>query len=67
MHNVKHTLDANNHKLVIEIDLSADAITSAPMSSTGKTKLVASTSGSIPLPPVEGKPVSFSVNVMVKA
>lgn len=65
MHNVSHAVE--NGKLIITVDLSADAIGKAPFSSTGKTKLVGSTGGSVALPPVEGKPVSFSVNVMAKA
>lgn len=66
MHNVKHTLA--NDKLVIEIELNHGALASAPLSSTGKTKLLASTGGSVALPMlIEGKQASFSINVMVKA
>jgi len=65
MHNVNHTITGD--KLVITIDLASNVIATAPMSSTGKTRLVASTSGAIPLPPVQGKTVSFSLNVMAKA
>lgn len=65
MHNVKHSITGN--ELVIVVDLTPATIASAPFSSTGKTRLVASTSGTIPLPPVDGKPVSFSINVMSKA
>jgi hypothetical protein len=65
MHNVSHQITGN--KLTIEVDLTPATMSAAPMSSTGKTKLVASTSGAVSLPPVEGKPVSFSLNVMCKA
>lgn len=64
MHNVTHTI--HEGKLLIQVDLSSTSLAGAPASASGKTKLVASTSGSIALPPVEGRPVSFSLNVMVK-
>lgn len=64
MHNVSHRVD--NGKLVIEIDVSPTALKNAPASSTGKTKLVASTSGSVAIPAPNGAPMSFSLNVMTK-
>ena len=51
-------------KLILEIDLSDDAIAAAEPSATGKTRLVASTRGAKEAPGVAG--VTFSVNVMVK-
>lgn len=64
MHNVKHEVIGD--KLVIEIELNHGALASAPLSSTGKTRLLASTSGTVALPPIENHPASFSINVMVK-
>lgn len=67
MHNVKHEIVGD--KLIIEIELNPSALAAAPMSSTGKTRLLASTAGTVALPPLpacEGKAASFSVNVMVK-
>lgn len=64
MHNTQ--FEVTGDTLVIRIDLSAAAMAAAPASSTGKTRLLASTSGTCPVANVAGKPVSFSLNVMVK-
>lgn len=65
MHNV--TFDTNTAgKLIITVDVSPAAIKIAPPSSSGKTKLVASTSGSVAISSPAGSPMSFSLNVMAK-
>jgi len=65
MHNV--TFDTNAPgKLTITVDISPAAIKVAPPSSSGKTKLVASTSGSVAIASPAGSPLSFSLNVMAK-
>lgn len=63
MHNVTHKLAGD--KLVIEIDLSKRAIDSAPPSSSGKTKLVGTTGGAVPVTCPHGN-VTFALNVMCK-
>lgn len=64
MHNVSHAV--KNGKLVIEIDLSPTAINSAPLSSTGKTHLLATTGGATPVASPNGHAISFALNVMCK-
>ena len=53
-----------NGKLLIEIDTSANAVKAAMPSSTGKTKLLATTNGSVA---VDGGPdgLKFQLNVMI--
>jgi hypothetical protein len=53
-------------KLVIEVNLSAKAIAEAVPSASGKTRLVASTRGTQTLPQIDGREVTFALNVMVK-
>ncbi len=54
-------------KLVITIDISKQAVDDAPPSASGKTFLVASSAGSIPLPAVHGlKGLSLALNLMAK-
>jgi hypothetical protein len=53
----------NGNKLVIEVDLSERTIDDAPLSSTGRSKLVATTGGFMDSG-VDG--VAFSVNVSAK-
>lgn len=60
MKNVEYKVDGN--KLVITADLTQDF---GP-TSTGKSKTVASTGGFVPLTEVQGKSVSFSLNVISK-
>lgn len=62
MHNVNHKVDGD--KLVIEIDISEASQIAAPLSSTGKTKLVASSGGTVWIPSPNGRAASFSLNVM---
>ncbi len=64
MHNVTHAV--KNGKLVIEIDLSPAAIQAAPPSSSGKTLLIASTGGAVPVPSPNGYAISLALNVMCK-
>ena len=60
-HNVAH--EVRNGKLIITIDITPAACKAAPPSASGKTYLVASTGGSVPL---AGTVLSFSLNVMGK-
>jgi hypothetical protein len=61
------TYKVTGDKLVIEVDLSAKAVSAARESSTGKTKLLASTQGATPLPAtVGGRHCTFALNVMLK-
>lgn len=65
MHNVNYKVTGD--KLIIEIDLSKRAVEAAVPSSTGKTRLLASTGAATPLPaPVGGKHCTFAINVMLK-
>lgn len=60
--NVNYRVDKN--KLVIEVDIGDKARETAKPSATGKTKLVGSTEGALPIPGVDG--MTFSLNVMAK-
>lgn len=56
------TLIVKGDKLIIEVDISAAALAAAPLSSSGKTRLI--DSYSLPVP---GKPgIRAAGNVMVK-
>lgn len=53
------------NKLIIEIDMSPRAVAAAPLSSTGKTRLLATTGGALP---IEGCPIAnakLALNVMI--
>ena len=63
MHNVTHKVEGD--KLIITVDVSAKAVTAAPPSSSGKTALVGTTGGAVGFQ-VNGKALSFAVNVMSK-
>jgi hypothetical protein len=64
MHNVDfHMTDG---LLTITVDVRPETIGNAPFSSTGKTRLVASTSGAKRIDNLGDCPVSFSLNVMAK-
>jgi len=65
MHNVSYEIVGAN-KLVITVDISARAITAAPPSSSGKTKLVASSGCTTPIAGPTGTNLSFALNVMAK-
>lgn len=56
-----YSAKVTNGKLVIEIDVSAARLKAAPLSSTGKSKLVYSTRGTIPVP---GSDLKIGLNVM---
>jgi hypothetical protein len=64
MLNVTHKIAGS--RLTIEVDLSPKAQASAKPSTTGKTMLLATTGGKVDLPPINGHPVSFALNVMLK-
>jgi len=58
------TMTIKGGKLVIEVDVSAAALQNAPMSSTGKSRIVASTSG---FRPVDGHPtLRVGLNVITR-
>ena len=61
MNNV-HT-EIKGTKLVITVDISEKAIKDAPMSASGKNKLIASTSG---MQQVNGSAVRLGLNVIAK-
>jgi len=63
MHNVTYEVKAD--KLTIVVDLSPKAIKDAPPSASGKTNLLATTGGSVPIV-ANGASISFALNVMVK-
>jgi hypothetical protein len=52
--------------LIITIDISKKAIDKAPPSSSGKTNLVASTSGSVAVASSHCRELKFALNVMAK-
>lgn len=62
MHNVTATVEKDT--LVIRVNISAKALAEAPASSSGKTNLVGTTSGSAPVADKPG--LSYSLNVMHK-
>ena len=55
------TTSINKGKLIIEVDISDKTLNAAPMSKTGKSKLVASTGG---FTTVADSPVRISLNVI---
>jgi hypothetical protein len=63
VNNVAYKVTGN--KLVIEVDLSAQAVAAAEPSKTGKTLLLATSGGATTLPQVSGRGCSFSLNVML--
>ena len=65
MHNVTHRMDGD--KLVITIDIGAAACQAAPRSGTGRSQLVATTSGFLEAKSPPGWDVTFSLNVSAKA
>jgi len=64
MHNVTHVVKGDI--LTITVDISEKTVAAAPPSATGKTCLVGTTSGTMPISGPCGKPLSFSLNVMAK-
>lgn len=63
MHNVTHEVVGD--KLVITVDIGATAISGAPPSASGKTRLVGSSGSAMPVACKHGA-VSFALNVMCK-
>ena len=53
MHNIEQKIEGS--KLILTIDISPKALRSAPPSSRGKTLLIASTHGPVPLPAIDGR------------
>jgi hypothetical protein len=64
MHNVIHRMDGD--KLVITIDIGSAACRAAPRSGTGRSQLVATTSGFLEAKSPPGWDVTFSLNVSAK-
>jgi hypothetical protein len=64
MHNVTH--EVKGDKLIITVDVSATTCEAAGMSSTGKTKQVATSSGQMPITSPKGWSIGFSLNVNAK-
>jgi hypothetical protein len=64
MHNVTH--EVRGDKLVITIDIGAQAIQAAPPSSSGKTYLVGTTGGTVSVPTKHASALTFAINVMAK-
>ena len=64
MHNVEHRIEGD--KLIITVGIGKAALDAAPPSGSGKTNLVGSTSGALPIPGPKGIALSYSLNVMAK-
>lgn len=64
MHNVTHRVEGT--RLLIEVDISPKTIAAAPPSATGKTLLIGTTGGALPVPGSNGAGVTFALNVMGK-
>ena len=64
MNNVEYKVEGD--KLVITVDISQRSIAAALPSSSGKTVLVGSTGGAMPLPSAHARSLSLSLNVMAK-
>lgn len=62
--NVEHQIKAG--KLIITIDISPAACAKAKDSASGKTKLVASTHGSVKVDSPDNWDLSYSLNLMAK-
>lgn len=56
-------MEVKGGKLLIEIDVSKEAITKAPMSKSGKNKLLATTGGFVE---VNGSGIKVGLNVVTK-
>jgi hypothetical protein len=62
--NIQSKIDGDT--LTVTVDLSRTAIETAPLSSSGKTRLVATTHGALLLEQVHGRQLLLSLNVMAK-
>ena len=67
MHNVKIEKGSHPGEIVLRVSATKGEIAKAPLSSTGRTLLLASTSGAVPVT-LPGVPdgVTIALNVMVK-
>ena len=64
MHNITYKVEGD--KLVIALDISKKTIATAPPSSTGKTLLVATTAGAIPIAVANDAGLTLALNLMAK-
>ena len=64
MHNVTH--EVKGDRLIITVDVSAGACTTAKPTSTGKNQLVATTGGQCSITSPKGWSIGFALNVMGK-
>ena len=64
MHNVTH--EVKGDKLIITVDVGQGALDAAPRSSSGKTQLVGTTGGQMPIVSPRGWTVGFALNVMAR-
>jgi len=64
MHNVDYKVTGD--KLVITIDIGKSAVEEAEPSASGKTYLVSTTAGAVPLETKHCKKLSLALNVMAK-
>jgi hypothetical protein len=63
MHNISHEIKGD--KLIVTIDIGDGAVKAAPPSSSGKTMLVATTGGALPLA-VKHANLSMAINITAK-
>jgi hypothetical protein len=64
MHNVTH--EVKGGKLIITVDIAPKTCETAKFSSTGKTRLIGTTGGAMPIAAPQGWSVTFALNVMGK-
>ena len=64
MHNIVTTVEGD--ELVVRINIGKGAVSAAPHSSSGKTVLVGSTGGALPIPCSHASSMSLSLNLMAK-
>jgi hypothetical protein len=63
-HNVEWKFEGT--KLIVTMDISKQNLDEATPSASGKTFLVASTGGSMPIPCMDAKSLSLATNLMAK-
>jgi hypothetical protein len=64
MHNVEWKIEGT--KLIVTMDISKQHLDEATPSASGKTFLVASSGGSMPIPCKDTKSLSLAINLMTK-
>jgi hypothetical protein len=64
MHNVDYKVEGD--KLIITVNVGAEACNAAPPSKTGKTQLVGTTGAKQPIQSPKGWSIDFALNVMAK-